>query len=54
MDNYVQQMWRDQSVHQQTSKGMRVFGWVLGIVVVIGAGAALSQPYWYPYVSPYL
>jgi len=52
MDNYVQQMWQDH--HHQPSKATRVFAWILGAVVVIGAGAAVSQPYWYPYISPYL
>jgi len=54
MDNYVQQMWRDQSAHQRHGKGTRVFAWIVGIVVVIAAGAAVSQPYWYPYISSYL
>lgn len=53
MDNYVQQMWQDHSA-QHSGKATRIFAWVIGVAVVVGAAAYASQAYWYPYVAPYL
>jgi len=55
MNNYVQEMWATQAVQRKGhGKAARVIGWTLGALAAVSILAYLLEPYWYPYVQPYM